>query len=57
MMKIGFLRPDPGDQLDAADRKALHEALAESAQDIAEERLFDAEQVLAELRELSRPPL
>jgi predicted outer membrane protein len=41
---------DPGDWLDPADRAALHQALADSQEDIEAGRLIDAEEVLKELR-------
>jgi len=45
------LRPfDPGDDLNDADRAALHAALARSEQDIAAGRLIDADTVLDRLR-------
>jgi hypothetical protein len=47
----GWLVPlDPGDWLDPADRKALHQALVASQEDLEADRLVDAEEVLRELR-------
>lgn len=48
--EVELLPLDPGDWLDAADRAALHKALAESQADVAAGRLFDAADVLNELR-------
>ena len=42
---------DSWDALDDADRQALHEALARSADDAAHGRVVPAEQVLKKLRE------
>jgi hypothetical protein len=50
--EVDLLPLDPGDWLDLADRRALHEALATSQQDIEAGRLVDAEEVLRELRAL-----
>lgn len=48
--EVELLPLDPGDWLDAADRAALHKALAESQSDVEAGRLFDAADVLNELR-------
>ncbi len=48
--EIELLPLDPGDWLDPADREALHRALAASQEDIEAGRLYDAEEVLRELR-------
>ena len=48
--EVELLPLDPGDWLDAADRAALHKALRESDADVAADRLFDAEDILKELR-------
>lgn len=40
---------DPGDDLGAEDREALHQALAASQLDVEAGRLFDAEEVLREI--------
>ncbi len=48
--EVELLPLDPGDWLDAADRAALHKALAESQADVDAGRLFDAADVLNELR-------
>lgn len=48
--QIELLPLDPGDWLDPADREALHRALAASQEDIEAGRLYDAEEVLRELR-------
>jgi hypothetical protein len=48
--EVALLPLDPGDWLDAADRAALHQALVSSQEDIETGRLFDAEEVLRELR-------
>jgi len=49
--EVHLLPLDPGDWLDPDDRAALHRALAASQEDIDAGRLFDAEEVLRELRE------
>jgi hypothetical protein len=49
--EVRLLPLDPGDWLDAEDRAALHQALAESQEDVESGRLVDAEEVLRELRE------
>ncbi len=41
---------DPGDWLDDDDRAALHRALEASEQDVQPGDLYDADEVLAELR-------
>ena len=48
--EVELLPLDPGDWLDEADRAALHEALRESAADVAAGNLVDAGEVLKELR-------
>jgi hypothetical protein len=48
--EVELLPLDPGDWLDAADRAALHRALAESQADVEAGRLFDLADVLSELR-------
>lgn len=48
--EVELLPLDPGDWLTAEDRAALHAALAESENDVAEGRLIDASDVLRELR-------
>ena len=48
--ELDLLSLDPGDWLDDADRKALHQALRESDVDAAAGRLVDAEEILKELR-------
>lgn len=50
--EVDLLPLDPGDWLDADDRAALHQALTASQEDVEAGRLFDAEEVLRELREL-----
>jgi hypothetical protein len=47
--ELELLPLDPGDWLDAADREALHRALAESQEDVEAGRLVDADEVLKEL--------
>jgi len=48
--EVELLPLDPGDWLDAADRAALHRALAESQADVEAGRLHDLADVLSELR-------
>jgi len=48
--EVELLPLDPGDWLDLKDREALHRALAASQEDVEAGRLFDAEEVLRELR-------
>lgn len=48
--EVDLLPLDPGDWLDAADRAALHRALAASQEDLEAGHLVDAEEVLRELR-------
>ncbi len=48
--EVEFLPLDPGDWLDLRDREALHGALLASQEDVEAGRLFDAEEVLRELR-------
>jgi hypothetical protein len=48
--ELELLPLDPGDWLDDSDRALLHDALRESAGDIAAGRLVSAEDVLRELR-------
>jgi hypothetical protein len=50
--EIDLLPLDPGDWLDSEDRAALHQALIDSQADVEAGRLFDAEEVLRELRTL-----
>lgn len=49
--EIELLPLDPGDWLDSSDRAALHQALLDSQKDVETGRLFDAEDVLRELRD------
>ncbi|ODS59416.1 MAG: hypothetical protein ABS36_00305 [Acidobacteria bacterium SCN 69-37] len=48
--EVELLPLDPGDWLDDADRAALHNALAQSEDDVAAGRLLDAQDVFARLR-------
>lgn len=48
--EVPLLPLDPGDWLEDRDRAALHEALRQSAADVAAGRLIDAEEILRELR-------
>lgn len=48
--EVELLPLDPGDWLDPVDREALHRALAASQEDVEAGRLFDADEVLRELR-------
>ncbi len=48
--EVPLLALDPGDWLEERDRAALHEALRQSAADVAAGRLIDAEEILRELR-------
>jgi hypothetical protein len=48
--EVALLLLDPGDWLDIADRAALHQALVASQEDLKAGHLFDAEEVLRELR-------
>jgi hypothetical protein len=48
--ELELLPLDPGDWLDDADRVALHEALRQSNEDVAANRLVDANEILKELR-------
>jgi hypothetical protein len=48
--EVDLLPLDPGDWLDAADRAALHDALARSEADVAAGRFIDAADVLKRLR-------
>jgi len=50
--EVELLPLDPGDWLDTEDRAALHRAIAASQKDIEGGRLFDAEEVLRDLRTL-----
>ncbi len=50
--EVDLLPLDPGDWLDEADRAALNQALLASQEDVEAGRLFDAEEVLRELRSL-----
>jgi hypothetical protein len=47
---LALLPLDPGDWLDAEDRAVLHRALVASQRDLEAGRLFDADEVLSELR-------
>jgi hypothetical protein len=44
--ELELLPLDPGDWLDDADRAALHEALRQSEEDVAADRLVDASEIL-----------
>lgn len=48
---VRLLAVDPGDDMDAAERAALHEALARSESDVEAGRLVAAADVLKRLRE------
>ena len=48
--ELRLLPADPGDDLDDADRAALHATLQRSADDVAHGRLVEAPDVLARLR-------
>jgi hypothetical protein len=48
--EVVLLPLDPGDWLNPDDRAALHRALAASEEDVEAGRLFDADEVLRELR-------
>jgi hypothetical protein len=48
--EVELLPLDPGDWLEDADRAALHQALEASRRDVEAGRLFDADDVLRELR-------
>lgn len=48
--ELELLLLDPGDWMDEADRAALHEALGQSAADVAAGRLVDATEILKALR-------
>ena len=48
--EMELLPLDPGDWLDDADRRALHQALRESDADVEAGRLVDAADILNELR-------
>jgi hypothetical protein len=48
--EVDLLPLDPGDWLDPEDRAALHRALAASQKDLEAGRLFDAEELLRDLR-------
>lgn len=48
--ELELLPLDPGDWLDDADRAALQEALRQSEEDVAADRLVDASEILKELR-------
>jgi hypothetical protein len=48
--EVPLLPLDPGDWLDDSDRAALHSALEASEQDIQRGDIFEADEVLAELR-------
>ena len=49
--EVWLLPLDPGDGMSDAERAALHEALVQSAADVAAGRLVDAADVLKRLRE------
>ena len=48
--EVQLLPLDPGDWLDPEDRAALHEALAQSEEDVKAGRIVDLETVLKGLR-------
>ena len=48
--EVELLPLDPGDWLDAEDRKALHAALARSDADVKAGRLVEAAEILKNLR-------
>jgi hypothetical protein len=48
--EVLLLPLDPGDWLDDEDRRALHQALDASDDDVAAGRLVDASEILRELR-------
>jgi hypothetical protein len=48
--EVELLPLDPGDWLDTEDRAALHRAITASQEDLEGGRLFDAEEVLRDLR-------
>jgi hypothetical protein len=48
--EVPLLPLDPGDWLDDEDRAALHRALQASEEDMQRGDVFDADEVLAELR-------
>jgi hypothetical protein len=48
--EVPLLPLDPGDWLDDEDRAALHRALEASEEDVRRGDLYDADEVLAELR-------
>jgi hypothetical protein len=48
--EVQLLPLDPGDWLDSEDRTALHRALLASQEDVDRGHLFEAEEVLRELR-------
>ncbi len=48
--EVLLLPLDPGDWLDAEDRAALHQTLLASEDEVEASRLFDAEEVLSDLR-------
>lgn len=48
--EVELLPLDPGDWLDEEDRAALHRALAASEEDVKAGRVFDAAEVLRQLR-------
>ena len=48
--EVDLLPLDPGDWLDTEDRAALHRAIAASQEDLGDGRLFDADEVLRDLR-------
>lgn len=48
--EVDLLPLDPGDWLDPADREALHRALLASQDDMEHGRMFDADEILKELK-------
>lgn len=48
--EIVYLQPVDGDELDDAERKRLHEALAESVEQMKSGQTIDAAEALAALR-------
>ena len=48
--EVSLLPLDPGDWLDDEDRAALHRALEASEEDARRGDVYDADEVLAELR-------
>jgi hypothetical protein len=48
--EVALMPVDGWDDLDEEDRRRLHEALLASEEDIAQGRVFTAEEILVELR-------